>query len=488
MADKKTGPVKPPTLDMTARDNEKKAGADKAAETPNPSRTAPKPEGTTDTASADRDKGRPASAGNPEPKPAPDKVEASGSAKDTSGPTNPKAGGAGTTTGATRTASSSNAKTGAPRTSGEGNGQARAGQVLATTAIAGIAGALGGAAIAYGLAFFGFWPAPPQQPAIDALENRLAQVEGTTAEVSETQSVATDQADALRSDLEARLGTLEADLAEAVSLETVAPQTVEALANEVGELAMRIEAIGAGASGQEAEEFGTMLTDLRADIDALSQQVAQAPQIEDLADRIAGIEPRIDTLESAIADQPDIEAALAERDRFAQLPGLSAQLETALETGAPFAQSLSALEALLPQLELDQRTRTVGAVGAPTVSDIVTRFRTELPDIIAARPRPDSPGWFEDLLDQARAAVAFRAAGDIEGEDPDARLARLEAALETGDLERAADELAALPQPMQSAAGGTSDLVADRLAAQTLLQDVRTFSGSAGATQPETDS
>ncbi|WP_127143082.1 COG4223 family protein [Pelagibacterium montanilacus] len=457
MTDDKSGPVKPPVLDLKAREAEKqKAEKHKQAD----ARENGKPEPKAGSAAANKSGPTPEQARGAEPaaSPASKPTKPSGTpAKDTATPgdasTRPAA------ASGSGKAGPEGATTGKPPAS-TADPQRSSTTSLPAMALTAGAGALGGAIIVYGLALWGMLPIAEDSFDPTEIENRMAEIEGIALQAVDRSA---DAGDGLAG-LEERIARLEAGMSEMEGQEPVSTQAVNDLEDRLGALADRVEAVAAGAGGEDADTLGSALTELRTDFQ----------------DRLASLEPRIAALETAIDDQPAIEEAQAERDRFAAIPGLLAEMETALDTGEPFSSLLGRVQDAYPELTIAPDIRTLSTSGAPQPTDIMETFETELPEILSSRPLDEEAGWLRRLADQAGAAIALRPAGDLSGDTPDALIARTERALETGDFARALDAIETFPEPMLEAAAGTRKLLADRLAARALLDQLRRQAGENG--------
>ena len=430
MANNRSGPVRPPTLDLEARRKETQADA-----------TTP-PESEADAPERDTlDPGEPLP-GEDLPRETVETPEPESSEK-TARPANP-----------------------VPQPPQRPRGS-RAGR----RALLVLGGGILGLALAYGLAALGYWPggtnlgpyesrlaalearAPEPVPegvspeALAAVEDRVAALESAPAPDANTETEATlamlaEQVDAL----EARLAALVAAGPEVDS------ETVDALAGL--------------SRGLEAAQSG--LADLTAQVDALDQDLDQ----------------RIGPLEAALAEQPTVEEIAADRDRFAQWPPALAALRGSVAAGAPFATELAAVRALAPDLQVPQDVVAASGQGVDDLATLNQRFAARIPDMLRARPEnPDAP-WVQQLLDQAGAALALRPAGDIEGEGSEAELARAEAALEAGDLEGALAALSRLPEPMQAAAGDLPQAIARRAQVEAFLAVADGY-GPRGSGEPQ---
>lgn len=449
MAEKKSGPVKPPIIDATARPSDK--------DRPVPDSPMPKPE--------DKAAGAAGTDEKPAAEPAREKAgPAAGASTRTStqrddkkqapaGRTEPDTGGT-------------------PETDRPGSGPRALPLVpLAATAAA---GALVGLALAYGLASFGYWPQQSgPQPDLSQFDARATRLENAIA-----------SREAENEQIGERINALETEISaiEPASTEGLAAQSeLDALSGQLGELSSRIEAIAAGASGDEVSDVADNLSGLSARIDDLAERLdAVEPQVSEVGPEIEAALSRLDDLDARIASQSDFEAVAAERDRATQLPAALGALETAIGTGQPFAGQLAGVETLLPDLEISSQVRAAANSGVPSASALLAQLRTAIPDILAARPRDEAAGWAQTLLDQAASAIALR---PTDGDTPQALVGQTEAALEAGDLEAARAAFSALPAAMQSAAPQFARALDRAIAVSALIEAARSGIAPAEAGQ-----
>lgn len=265
-----------------------------------------------------------------------------------------------------------------------------------------------------------------------------------------------------------------------------------------GELAARLDAL-------EAERVGDALDALTRRVALLDQAAvpAAAPDLAPLAARLdaaelalaslsaelearaaatpaagSDIEPRLAALESAQGEgalptditwlhrrADELEGALGTVDeRLAALDGrltalagaLAAapvpalvvaigQLREALAGPRPFAAELEALRSLA---EDDAATSALAAAvaqraatGVPTFDDLRVRFAAVIVATLTPEPGAEAP-WYRRALDRLSGLVVIRRVGDaVEGDGPEARLARAESRLAAGDLAGAVAQL-----------------------------------------------
>ena len=501
MAERKSGPVKPPVIDLKARE---------ATETPEEQDTAPTTDATPRRKSASARRGarsRQSAAPTESPKPAdsaaPKDVEpsADSAASATSGaPDSTSAPPAADSKPATDSEAETRSTASDPVTPADpGPAEApipppprppaRLAMPWSAISVAAVVGAILGAGLTYLAAN---WIALPQQeppfadpaPALEELaataENlaaRLAAVEETARTTRVSLDATLAQFDATSTELRQQLADVAASIPE--------PQNIDltAIENDLAALDGRVAAIAAGASSEDAAALAQNLAGMERTLAALS-------------DRLDGFEASVATGDSRIADLAnqleEARAAIAAQTRTlggadigpaVKLPLIVSGLEAAFATGRPYGAVLDGLIALLPDLEVPRIIAAEAATGLARPDAIVARFEAALPDIIAGRTRDSSGDLAQDALEWAKALLALRPAEEIEGDTPEAVISRLEAAMERRDFVAAATELAQLPPAMQEAAGDVGADIAAHAQAETFIIRLRT-EALAPATEP----
>jgi len=345
-------------------------------------------------------------------------------------------------------------KPAAPAPGGSGSGS---GSVW----IAGLVGGALGLGAAYGLAWYGLWPAPEQTP--PPADPRLAQF--ATA-IPELETVASTVQDEL-STLTRRVGALETSQAEqsggTLDLSGLASaEDLAALSTRLDELASRSSPESGSPESLTAIE--AELAALRTSAAETSVQLAQAR--EDVA---ALTEMTSETAGDGL--------------NAARLPLIFSSLESAFDAGRPYETELAALRQARPDYLVPEAVAGAAASGLPQPNLIANRLDAVLPDMLAGRPADTEASWQDAGLDWFRGLVAMRPTGAVEGDSPDAIIARLEAAVAARDFSAAQAELNALPRPMHDAAGGLVEDIARLAAAEEFLAQLRetALTGEAGA-------
>jgi len=175
-------------------------------------------------------------------------------------------------------------------------------------------------------------------------------------------------------------------------------------------------------------------TDSSARIASLEQGSASKTDLTALDARVAKLESR--------------DTSVAMR-RAASVLAL-AELVRVSESDAPFENELAALRALTPAPELDDLSHY--ANGVPTRAMLVDRFPNAADAILAAERNAHATDWLSKLWASFENLVSVRRVGNVKGSGTEARVARAEFDLKSGDLDGAAGELEALKGPAHDAA------------------------------------
>jgi len=464
-AETRTGPVKPPVLDLKARPGDSDTGSGSGS-------------GSSGTTT-----GRTQAGAAPKSSPAAAARDAAAAAKP---------------------ATASGARTGA-------------------TVGATIGGGLLGLAAAYGLAFAGLWPTPEQPAPAPAPEDpRLAQFASAIPELETVTQTTQAELAALHgriADLEAAgppapapaaepvdLSPLETQIAElqtridalaaapapaapapdapatpeapapaAPAAPAIDPAALDALRTDLAGLTTRVDQLST--LPQQVEQLAG-LPEQVAQLETLPAQVDQLnalpPRVDELAARLGTTEANLRNLDTAVAQttatlagQPeDIGAVL-------QLPLILSGLETAFSTGRPYEAELGALRAALPGVNIPLAIANGAATGIARPDQVAQRFNEVLPAMLAGRPADPQAGWAEGALDWLRSAIAIRPVGEREGDDPEAIVTRLEAAIARRDWAAAEPLFDQLPAPMRAAAGDVPTLVATQAEAARFIDTLR---------------
>ena len=326
-----------------------------------------------------------------------------------------------------------------------------------------LAGLLGGAiglGAAYGLAWYGLWPKPPEAPV--PADPRLAEFATAIPELETVTSTVQDEL----STLTGRVGALETAAADAPAATTAG--TDPAVTEQLAALAARLDELAAAPA--EAPDTAA-IENLEADLAALRAETAAT------AAQLAEANQQLASLSQAASEEAGANAATI------RLPLIFSGLESAFLSGRPFETELAALRQALPETLVPEAVAGRAAAGLPQPETVGAQLQAALPDMLAGRPANADAGWQDATVDWFRGLVAMRPAGAVEGDGPDAIIARLEAAVERRDFGAAKAELDALPETMRRAAEPFAGDIESLAAAQAFLAQLRTLvlSGETGA-------
>jgi hypothetical protein len=330
---------------------------------------------------------------------------------------------------------------------------------------AAIAGAVLGLAAAYGLALLGYWPSAPA-PVVQA-DPRLAQLGSAIPELQTVTQTTQSELAALN----ARVAGLEKAGGTAVA--SAPPVDLGGIQADIAALSARVEGLGAAPANAVAPaDIAALKTDL----------VGFGTRLDELGARIGTTEAGVRTLETsvsatsaALAEQPsDVGAVL-------QLPLVLSGFESAFATGRPYETELAALRAAVPTAGIPTDIANGATTGLTRPDVIASQFAAVLPAMLAGRPANPDAGWQDGALDWLRSAIALRPTGELPGDDPEAVVSRLEAAIARRDYPAAETLMSSLPGPMQAAAGDVPALIHTQAEAGKFLEALRTqaLNGSA---------
>lgn len=319
--------------------------------------------------------------------------------------------------------------------------------------------ALGGGVLglvaAYGLAWAGLWPTPPA-PVVRA-DPRLEQLAG---DVPELRTV-TETTQSELATLTQRVGELEGGGVQSGG----EPVDLGGIEADIAALTARIDGLGTPAADPQAA----------ADIAAVRQDItALGTRMDEIAARVGTAEASVTSLGSSVAaTSAALDAQPSDIGAVLQLPLILSGFEAAFDSGRPYESELAALRTALPDAAIPTAIANGATSGLVRPDTIATRFDAVLPAILAGRPASPSASWQDGAVDWFRSAMAIRPVGDVEGDEPEAVVARLEAAIARRDFTAAESLVQSLPQPMRAAAGTVPADITAQAEAQRFLDGLR---------------
>ncbi|MCB1479622.1 MAG: hypothetical protein KDJ62_12270 [Rhodobiaceae bacterium] len=330
---------------------------------------------------------------------------------------------------------------------------------------AGALGAVVALAVGYGASLFGSSPpaatVPPELTArLDALEQQLALNAGKDDPAA---------LEELRSTLDA---AQKAAAAERESLR----QDVAGMKAAAGDLKTRLDAMAAsgvdGASVEAIAGIEAAIAALKDDVAALkaAQPDGSAERLDGLDAKVTDLESRMSALSERVASAASGSGGGAGSAEAAQVLALT-DLRDAISRGGAFADELDALRALVPGEPVLGELDGAAATGVATRRGLEMEFSQKLPEILSAVNMRSDAGILARLFDNARGIITVRPVGAIDGDSPEAIVARIEAKLADGDLAGALADWQALPQPAQEAAGDWGTALAGKVRVDAAINE-----------------
>ncbi len=346
---------------------------------------------------------------------------------------------------------------------------------------AGVAGGAIALLIAGGLHFAGLLPLgttmPPQvdnSAQFSALETQLANLQ---AKISSLAGVGEDPALAGRmTAAEEKVSALDE------AIETLRSQ-VASLSEAGGEVAAPVDL---SPIEQRIAALETALADAReeapeqGDLAAVEQALAGLrEEVTATREAQAAAGARVEALEQALAR---VDERLSEQ---AELPGTAAiiaasSLKAAIDRGGPFVTELDTFAALAPDAPQVEALRVHASKGVATRVQLASEANDAANAMIAAAvPVDPDAGIVDRLWSSAVGLVQVRPIGMVEGDGVPQIAARLDAAVQAGDYERALAEYAAMPEAAKAAGSAFMERVearheVDRLIDEALSTSLRT--------------
>ncbi|CAN7327764.1 hypothetical protein LJR016_001701 [Devosia sp. LjRoot16] len=353
--------------------------------------------------------------------------------------------------------------------------QARLAMPWSAISIAAVAGALLGAGIVYGL---GNWlPLPNQRPVIADPAARLDATDSSLNEIETRLAAIEEHAKSREVSLDASIAQLDGGLTEMrqaiAAVPAAEPVDLAPLETQLKGLEDRVTAIGAGASSADATALAETISSIEAGIAELRTQLTALDQRVIATDSaISGLKGDVSATQTAISTQNQTLGG-ADIGPAVRLPLMVSGLETAIANGRPFAAELTGLKALLPDLAVPGPVEAAAAEGLPRPDVVVAQFTAAVPNVLAGRAAVSTGDMGEDALEWMKGLLALRPVGEVAGDAPEAIVSRLEAAVGRHDFKVAAELLAQLPPAMQAGAGPSGGDITKLAAAEGFVAELR---------------
>ena len=243
----------------------------------------------------------------------------------------------------------------------------------------------------------------------------------------------------------------------------------EAVAGSFADLQQQVAALPKEA-GQQAEDT----TALSARLDALESKLSAAQSRADEA--TAGVTGNSGTISSLESKLTSLQEKVSEASRQPDATALIAAnaLKMAIDRGGSFKAELDTYASVVPDETAIEQLRAHADKGVPTVADLNAWFGAVANRIVATENKlPADAGIWDQLVASAKGLVSVRpVAGNVSGTGVGPITARMEAALQAGDLERALTEWEQLPADAKATSQEFADQMRARRDADALVQQL----------------
>jgi len=242
--------------------------------------------------------------------------------------------------------------------------------------------------------------------------------------------------------------------------------TIDQLKADIAALQSTVQS-GAGGDAAAVAGLQEKLAQVEAAVTSLTEQGAgaAAADVAALGVKLTAVEQAVAALTGKVdaqASQPKIALAIA-----------AAALKSAVERGAPFTAELETFAAIAPGAPQLEPLRKHSATGVMTRADIAKAFPEVANAMVAAtEPAVQDAGFFQRLLSSAESVVKVRPIGEVSGEEPGARVARMEVAINSGDYAKALAEYDALPEAAKAASTSLVESIKARSEVEALVDQM----------------
>jgi hypothetical protein len=221
-------------------------------------------------------------------------------------------------------------------------------------------------------------------------------------------------------------------------------------------LAERVQALEAGLSQANPSDVPQRLAALEGQVkDVSSATQATAGNDADLARRLQEAEAKIND------EGPEQQVARAVA---------AAALKAAIDRGGPFETELQTFADVASDDPAVADLQKFGSIGVPSRAQLQADFPHIADAMLEAVAQPDeNQGLAARLMSSAMSVVKVRRVGDVQGDTPEAIVARMEDGLRSGDLPAAARQWDSLPESAKNASQDFKQKLDARIQVENLV-------------------
>jgi hypothetical protein len=307
-------------------------------------------------------------------------------------------------------------------------------------------------------------------PRIETMAQRLASLETTvasagTAEPAPVDTAALEALGARIETAETRIATLEQRTSELASAAT-APEPTQAPAADT------VSPAPQGVASADLDAVKGDIDSLKSEVSRIDTAVAEvAAGVETATEAATAATGRLDAVDATLASlgaqvteksaQPSVATAIA-----------AAALKSAIDRGGPFMNELETFATVSDQTDAIAKLRDMAGTGVPTTAQLTAGFGDVANAMLdAVKQVPPDAGLMDRLMSSAQGLIKTRKVGEVEGDDAEAIIARMESRVITGNLEAALEQYDALPDAAKAAGAAYADQLRARIEANTLVRE-----------------
>ncbi len=243
-------------------------------------------------------------------------------------------------------------------------------------------------------------------------------------------------------------------------------------------LSDKIATIDAGANSSDASAIINSISLLREQAQLLSEE------LNNLKENIAANNIKITNIEQKISEFNIINNELSERlanlENNNKLPiiGQNEQIilefENAIYGSKPYIGELAKIKSAYPDLIIDEIIENNSSTGLPSPQKVANKFSLLVPKILAAKPIDKEASFLDRLGQRALSLLAIRPLEGGQDNSPEAIIANIEKALKEQDFIKAQNLIAKLPEPMKEIAKEIALDINKLAVAQKLINSLKT--------------
>ena len=212
---------------------------------------------------------------------------------------------------------------------------------------------------------------------------------------------------------------------------------LSALQDRVAALDQQVKAgVGSNTASGDAEAALKAIADRLAALETATKQVPD--KVAALNDQFTALQSRTEGLATELKSLSEITGQDSDATAAAQAVTVAA-LNRAVMSGKPYAAELKAVSAFVEDTESMEPLRAFAEKGIATRSDLIAAFPAAARSVLEQIGSNDD-GIMARFWSNAQKVVSVRPTGNVEGDGPAAVIARIEAALGSGDLAAAHKE------------------------------------------------